>query len=193
MRGIFTVLICLALASVLHAQRGGSGAPCASQPPLDAARFTIDQAHSLVGVFRLTFVATSRGVRRTPWRGLLTLQLHDSVHRYRYVNPQIGRFPGERILWGWIDSLEVDSGSAERAASRDPDSPGVEWIGTGLVFGRPDWIDGITTDLAIGHFSPRGFWGRWHSGGGVELLVDSLGRRIPDPQGYFCAVRLDPR
>jgi hypothetical protein len=165
-------------------------ARCSSHPPRSTSVFDTGQVLQLTGSFRLVLVATSRGASKAPWGGTLTLQAHDSLRRYRFVQRQIGHAPGQRPLWGWIDSSTVHESWARRIASRDPDYPGVEWIGGGLALGWFDSMDGVTTDLTVTHLGPTGFWGRWSSSGGIELLTDSAGRPIPDPAGYFCALRI---
>jgi hypothetical protein len=162
---------------------------CSPRPPRAATAFSPDQVLQLTGSFSLVFVATSQGTSPAPWGGILTLQAHDSLRRYRFVERRIGHAPGQRPLWGWIDSSTANGSWVTRMASRDPDYPGVEWIGGGLVFGWFDSMDGVTTHLTVTHVARTGFWGRWRSGGGIELLTDSAGHPIPDPAGYFCALR----
>jgi hypothetical protein len=76
--------------------------------------------------------------------------------------------------------------------SRDPDHPGVIWLGDRLRIGDYDVLDGAGGDnLSITWYSKRGFGGSWTSDMGFAVVIDSLGRMLPNPAGYFCARRLD--
>ncbi|HEU5304661.1 MAG TPA: hypothetical protein VFU40_08460, partial [Gemmatimonadales bacterium] len=53
-------------------------------------------------------------------------------------------------------------------------------------------LDGYVEDLTITAVAPEGFWGWWRAFPGWEVTVDSAtGRVLPDPAGYFCALRRD--
>ena len=54
-------------------------------------------------------------------------------------------------------------------------------------------LDAYVEHLTITAVAGEGFWGWWKAEPGFELTVDqTTGRRLPDPAGYFCALRAQP-
>jgi hypothetical protein len=54
-------------------------------------------------------------------------------------------------------------------------------------------MDAHVEHLTITAVAPEGFWGWWKADPGWEITTDSATRRIlPDPAGYFCALRVRP-
>ena len=95
-----------------------------------------------------------------------------------------------RDLVGWLD---LDGGDAEwRAvvASRDPEHPGAVLTGQHLRLGQPGQLDGLIHILTLTAVAPEGFWGWWRADPGVGVITESgTDRVLPDPAGYFCALR----
>jgi hypothetical protein len=74
-------------------------------------------------------------------------------------------------------------------SSHDVDRPGVLLHATGrLELGVWRGFDGSSTNLAVLGVSPHGFSGRWSSDLGIVQIVEQ-GRVLPNPNGYFCAIR----
>jgi hypothetical protein len=86
---------------------------------------------------------------------------------------------------------EGDSSWLPEAGSRDPNHPGAVLAGNHLLLGRTGAFDGNSEELTITAVSPDGFWGWWKAQPGWEISVDSQSHRVlPDPAGYFCALRV---
>ena len=129
-------------------------------------------------------------VRTQPLPGSLPGRLHlmpvDSATRAAAVGGAM------RDLIGWFEPLQSDSGWRADAASRDPAQPGVVLAGSHLRLGQPAF-DAYAEQLTITAVSSQGFWGWWKAEPGFEVAVESrTGRRLPDPAGYFCALRVQP-
>jgi hypothetical protein len=129
-------------------------------------------------------------VRTQPSPGSRTGRLHlmpvDSAMRAAAVGGAV------RDLIGWFDPLEPDSGWRADAGSRDPAQPGAVLAGSHLRLGQPA-LDAYVEHLTITAVSSQGFWGWWQGEPGFQLAVDNrTGRRLPDPAGYFCALRVRP-
>jgi hypothetical protein len=187
------VLALLALgATDLTGQELPPRTQCSLDPPRSAARFAPAKVLTLQGTFRLRLVRIENNHDVGGLEGILTLQAHDSAHRYRYRRLGAGPTAPEFPLWGWMDSVSGAPGWGARVTSRDPDSPGLEWRFQNLVFGDRDMWDGVTTSLTVTHVAPTGFWGRWQTMGGFDVIVDSLGHEVPEVPSvrYFCAIRL---
>jgi hypothetical protein len=97
-----------------------------------------------------------------------------------------------RDLIGW---LFLDGGDpAWRAAvsSHDPARPGAVLTGQHLRLGQPGHPDALVHILTITAVAPEGFWGWWRADPGVALRTEpGTDRVLPDPAGYFCALRAD--
>jgi len=62
------------------------------------------------------------------------------------------------------------------------------------VLGQTGALDGRVEQLTITAVAPDGFWGWWKAEPGWEITVDSASRQVlPDPAGYFCALRQTPQ
>ena len=80
-------------------------------------------------------------------------------------------------------------------ASANIDHPGVMLQGQVLRMGDYDVFDGVGENLTITHVAPAGFRGSWQQDNGIAMMIDTLThQRVPDPAGYFCALRVpNPR
>jgi hypothetical protein len=75
--------------------------------------------------------------------------------------------------------------------SRDPARTVVVLAGQRLRVGQSGALSGAIHSLEITAVAPEGVWGWWKADRGLAL-TEAEGRRIlPDPAGYFCALRLD--
>jgi hypothetical protein len=146
----------------------------------------------LAGGYELTLVNSEGGYGDSVVRGRLDLWPNDSARRYAWLSPTIGRIRGERPLSGAFEtqsSTVLSYPNPWNLASAN--NPAVELIGQTLHFGGIDMMDGAGERLRITSVSPAGFWGTWAHDGGIEMTIDTAtGRRVREPSGYFCAVRL---
>jgi hypothetical protein len=80
------------------------------------------------------------------------------------------------------------------ALDRSTDRVPIEAVlaGQHLRLGHPSYGDGVIQHLTITAIASEGFWGWWRSDRGVAIVTEpGTGRAIPDPAGYFCALRRD--
>lgn len=97
-----------------------------------------------------------------------------------------------RDLTGWLEPGARDSAWRSNVGSRDQQHPGVVLAGDHLRLGQAR-MDGYSEHLTITAVSPEGFWGWWKAEPGFEVTMDAEARRVlPDPAGYFCALRVTP-
>ena len=76
--------------------------------------------------------------------------------------------------------------------SRNPYHPGLLLQGADLSFApRLGWnpVDGEWTTLHIESVAATGFWGTWRTSFDRTVPRDAKGRRLPNPYGFFCAMR----
>jgi hypothetical protein len=95
-----------------------------------------------------------------------------------------------RDLIGWLELTEGDPLWRSVVGSRDAASPGAVLAGQHLRLGRPNYRDGVVHHLTITAASPDGFWGWWKADRGMAVVTEPNTHRVlPDPAGYFCALR----
>lgn len=183
------------LAVWLLACSGGVGPrACPPTAPDGYAVFDTASFPLLAGDFELRTVATSAGMPATPVTTRIHLYLQDSTRRFRFMTRGSGRTPGERPIAGWVVSPRPDPRADTSSFARDPEQPGIEWVGRELYMGwGRDMLDGMGTAFRVEAVSPNGFWGSWREDMGMGRLVDRrTGEFLPDPSGYFCADRIRP-
>lgn len=96
-----------------------------------------------------------------------------------------------RDLVGWLEATKGDTTWRPGAGSRDPRHPGAVMTGDHLRLGQPGAVDSPIEQLEITAVSDDGFWGWWKAEPGWEVTVDTGNNRVvPDPAGYFCALRV---
>jgi len=146
---------------------------------------------ALAGEYRLIFMNTQGEYGDSITRGILTLWPNDSVRRYAWVKPSLGRIPGERPLAGSFRSEAPELSSyPNQWEPSTAEHPAIELIGQTLFFGGIDALDGAGERLVIGAVTASGFAGTWQYDGGIEHLLDTVqGRFLRDPGGHFCAFR----
>jgi hypothetical protein len=141
-------------------------------------------AADLAGDYQLVQVRTQPAPSVTT-SGRLHLVPVDSATRAAAVGGAV------RDLIGWLDPVEGDSSWRADVGSRDPGHPGAVLAGSHLRLGQSGSLDAYVEHLTITAVSRDGFWGWWKAEPGFELRVDSTsGRRLPDPAGFFCALKV---
>jgi hypothetical protein len=96
-----------------------------------------------------------------------------------------------RDLIGWLDLVDGDSAWRAAVASRDPGQPGVVLAAQHLRIGPRGVSEGWARNLEITAVGADGFWGWWRAERGLAIAGSGSRRALPDPAGYFCALRLD--
>ena len=157
---------------------------CSPRVPEHAEHPITSRATALAGDYDLIEVRTQ------PGSGISSGKLHlaplDSTARAGATGGAV------RDLIGWLDPITGDSTWGPGAGSGDPDQPGAVLAGDHLLLGQTGALDGHVEELTITAVAPDGFWGWWKAVPGWEITLDSLSRALPDPAGYFCALRVAP-
>lgn len=97
-----------------------------------------------------------------------------------------------RDLIGWLDPAGGDPQWQAAVSSRDPAHPGAVLAGQHLRLGQPGRPDAMVHLLTITAVAPEGFWGWWKADPGMFVSTEpGTNRVLPDPAGYFCALRAD--
>lgn len=157
-------------------ERCGPAVPAEAQHPLTA------RAGTLAGEYQLIQVRTQPDAGAVA-TGRLHLAPPDSLARAGAVGGTA------RDLVGWLDATQGDSAWRPGAGSRDPEHPGAVLSGDHLRLGQPA-VDSPVEQLEITAVSEDGFWGWWKAEPGWELAIErGTSRVVPDPAGYFCALR----
>jgi len=164
---------------------------CAPRPALDELR--TETLATLAGTYEVILVNSDGEYGDSLARGRLRLWANDSVRRFAYVTPSLGRYPGERPVAGEFSSESQMVPSYPNAYEpARPDQPAVELIGRTLYFGGIDMMDGGGERLEITTVGRKGFEGVWRFDGGIGITIDTAtGRQVREPGGYFCAFRHD--
>jgi hypothetical protein len=166
-----------------------SVSPTECDPSVNSQQFTLASVDSLAGDFELLQVTTNSSSNVSE-RKRIHLYLNDSVRRVQFERPTIGHRPGTRPLAGWVVTSSGDSTWDRIVGSRDRHRPGIEWIGDRLFIGAIDGTDGYGDEFLVRAWTSAGFSGTWRYAPGIDIIIDSLGRELPPPLGYFCAIRL---
>jgi hypothetical protein len=169
-----------------HSAAGSLPAPsrCGSQVPANAQHPMAMKPTDLAGDYELIQVQTQPGGSASV--GRLHLAPLDSAARAAAVGGAV------RDLIGW---LEPTSGPRKQAnaASRDPAQPGAVLAGEHLIVGDAGSSEGQVDHYTITAVAPEGFWGWWKATQGWEVAIETETRRVlPNPAGYFCALRVRP-
>jgi len=159
---------------------------CGPVVPENAQHPLAIPAEKLAGDYHLVEVRT-QPAPSVSMSGVLHLSPVDSASRAAAVGGAV------RDLIGWYDPGERDSLRRPDATSRDPEHPGAVLAGSHLRLGPAGSLDAYVEHLTITAVAGEGFWGWWKAEPGFDLTVDqTTGRRLPDPAGYFCALRAQP-
>jgi hypothetical protein len=181
----FLIGVCL-----LTGCHGGAGAPspedCGPGVPGSAQHPITARAIGLAGEYRLIQVQTQPAAGRTSI-GRLHLAPLDSLERAHAIGGAV------RDLVGWLETIKGDTTSRPNAGSRDPARPGAVLAGDHLRLGAAGDVASRSEHLMITAVSPEGVWGWWKAEPGWEVEVEHGTQRVlPDPAGYFCALRVHP-
>ena len=175
------------LAAACHSGQGDSSpAPQRCQPsvPASAQHPITGRAAGLAGEYELVQVQTQPAAGETSV-GRLHLAPLDSAARAHAVGGAV------RDLVGWIDTEQGDTTWRPNARSRDPTRPGAVLAGDHLLLGEWGAVDSHAEHLMITAVGAEGFWGWWRAEPGWDVRHDTgSGRVLPDPAGYFCALRV---
>jgi len=116
--------------------------------------------------------------------GRLHLEAMDSVTRAGALGGAV------RDLIGWLDLTGGDPRWRAIVGSHDPERPGAVLTGQHLSLGQAGRPDGQIEILSITAVAPEGFWGWWRADPGLAVRTEpGTDRVLPDPAGYFCALR----
>jgi hypothetical protein len=160
-------------------------ARCAPSVPRSAHHPLTSRPTALAGDYDLIQVQTQPDGGLTI-SGKLHLFELDSAARARAVGGPV------RDLTGWLVTARGDSAWRSNVGSRDSRFPGVVLAGDHVMLGRAG-LNQYSEHLMITAVSSDGFWGWWRGVPGFEMTMDTdAGRALPDPAGYFCALRLTP-
>jgi hypothetical protein len=159
---------------------------CGPTVPESAQHPVAIPARKLAGDYDLIQVRTQPAPAARS-SGPLHLMPVDSAARAAAVGGAV------RDLIGWFDRETGDWDRRADARSRDPSQPGAVLAGSHLRLGQTGSLESYVEQLTITAVSPEGFWGWWKAEPGFELIQDQRsGRMLPDPAGYFCALRVRP-
>jgi hypothetical protein len=180
-------LIGACLAAACHGG-GGTSSPtptrCEPSVPASAQHPMTVHAAGLAGDYQLVQVQTQPVAGRTSI-GRLHLAPLDSAARAHAVGGAV------RDLVGWVETLQGDTTWRPNAQSRDPTHPGAVLAGDHLRLGEWGAVDSHAEHLMITAVGPEGFWGWWRAEPGWEVRREEGTERVlPDPAGYFCALRV---
>jgi hypothetical protein len=175
----------LALAACHSAPPSNSEpARCGPNVPATAQHPVALRASALAGDYELIQVRTQPAGSKTT-SGRLHLAPLDSLARAGSVGGPV------HDLVGWLELRDGDPAWQSNAGSRDGSHPGVVLAGEHMRIGHQGYLDGYTENLTITAVSPEGFWGWWKGERGLGVVAEpESGRVLPDPAGYFCALRI---
>ena len=174
--------IAIALLSCHRAAPAPEPARCGPNVPRSAQHPLAARPAALAGDYDLIQVRTQPVGGETS-SGRLHLAPLDSAARAMAVGGAV------RDLTGWLEPAAGDSAWRSNVGSRDPTHPGVVLAGDHLRLGQAS-PDGYTERLTITAVSPEGLWGWWKAEPGFEVTMDAQNRVLPDPAGYFCALKV---
>lgn len=154
----------------LAPSRCGPSVPETAQHPISVAPL------ALAGDYELIQVQTQPSGGRV-FEGRLHLAPLDSTARAGASGGAV------RDLVGWLERTEDDALTGSR-------KPGVVLARHHLIVDQAGYADGGAHNLEITAVAPEGLWGWWKADRGLALSETRSRRVLPDPAGYFCALRL---
>jgi hypothetical protein len=147
--------------------------PIALQPALLAGDYELIQVQSQPKSGEMT-------------SGRLHLAPMDSATKARATGNAV------RDLIGWLDLDGGDPAWRAAVSSRDTHAPGAVLTGQHLRLGQVGQPDALVHILTVTAVAPDGFWGWWRADPGMAVTTEpGTDRVLPDPAGYFCALRAD--
>lgn len=165
----------------------GNGSDCT--PPTEGVRGAIplDTLVGLAGKYTLITVATSPGMDHWTTKSDLTLERSDTLQQF--YEQRLSGFvrTGNRPLVGQLAWHSPDG-----MVRTDPVVVQQNPAETQLISGFcANCADAMFVYHRILLIRSNGFSGRWHDPQtGIGKLIDKNGKALPDPDGYFCAVRI---
>jgi hypothetical protein len=169
--GMLIAAACAPQSSGLPApSRCGPNVPETAQHPISVAPL------ALAGDYQLIQVQTQPSGGRVI-NGRLHLAPLDSAARAAASGGPV------RDLVGWLELTEADSLTSSR-------KPRAVLAGQHLIVDRSGYAEGGAHNLEITAVAPEGLWGWWKADRGLALTETQTRRVLPDPAGYFCALRL---
>jgi hypothetical protein len=160
-----------------HPEQCRPGVPPNAQHPI-ATRPSL-----LAGDYELFQVQTQPDVGVVT-SGRLRLEPLDSAARAGAV----GGPP--RDLVGWLEPRGKDGARRAAQAAGEPAHARAVLAGDHLVLGEVGSLEGYVEHLTITAVAREGFWGWWKAESAVKLAAGDRRRVLPDPAGYFCALRV---
>lgn len=152
-------------------------APVSQEPGVAHASEIL--ASQLIGDFRLSSINTAGGTAQVLGSQRLHLVRPDSATIARSRVRGLGHYPRAALQL-------VGHASIKGFAQQDK----AEFDAGILYIGCRDCMDASPTIHRILEVSAGGFRGTWQDNmTGIAVMVDQMGRRLPNPQGYFCAER----
>jgi hypothetical protein len=215
MKSTLSFLAASLVAGLLVSGSGAQAQTCPKQPRATPRAFAAAEVSRLAGTFSLTLVSEWPPEPGRWTTGELELWAPDTLYRYyepqyRWVTDSVRgnthfthadtlvvtawRRTGDRPLIGTttIEPARVHAPVDGNLASRAPLAPGVRLEGRDLLLTPValGWMreDGSSTTLHIERVGADGFSGRWTTDFGYMTLMHQ-GREVPNPSGFFCAVR----
>ena len=150
--------------------RCGPGVPETAQHPISVAPL------ALAGDYELIQVHTQPSGGRVI-AGRLHLAPLDSAAKAGASGGAV------RDLVGWLERIHGDSLTSSR-------KPRVVLARHHLIVDQSGYAEGGAHNLEITAVAPEGLWGWWKADRGLALTETQSRRVLPDPAGYFCALRL---
>jgi hypothetical protein len=169
-------LACLAVAGCGPARSAPpEPAQCGPAVPETAQHPIVMPPAALSGNYQLIQVQT-QPASGTISSGRLHLALPDSAYKAGAMGAAV------RELVGWLEPAAGDSTRRR---------PAVVLAGRHLRLGPGGYPEGSAHHLEITAVADDGFWGWWSADRGLAVVESGSQRVLPDPAGYFCALRLD--
>jgi hypothetical protein len=181
--GVTHTLLALVIGAAAGCLSGRVRPPADCPPPADRAALPDSGAVAgLAGRYLLVDVTTARGYGGGVARGQLALARPDSASEVverrglggsvrRVWRPLVGRY--EAVHDAAVYGTPAEMGRA------------------GFTLGCVECLDASPTYYRITQITSWGFTGRWiNYQTGIGTYLDRRGRRLPDPEGFFCARRL---
>jgi hypothetical protein len=154
-------------------------ADCAAPPPGGTPVDSTVIASMLPGRYEVASVTTAKGYGGGASRQVIRLERPAADSVYSRVRFRVGR------QWRALVGSVVPPSDTVR------DRAPVEVQARRMVIGCIDCFDASPTSYRILAWSAEGFRGTWSNPqSGIGVAIDRRGRRLPNPEGYFCARRL---
>jgi hypothetical protein len=160
---------------------------CSAPPQSHAGAMPLDTLMQLPGKYSFTTVATSPGLDGSPVRAQLILRAADTLERY--YEQRLNGFvrAGNRPLVGQL-AWHYPDGSVRSEPVVVQQNPADTQLISGFC---GNCTDAMLVYHTILQLRANEFSGRWSDPQtGIGRVVDKNGRELPNPAGYFCAIRV---